>query len=61
MAFFASRVPNLDSELGKKKLEAIPVGPVQQADLLPGSADLQRAFGHFFGQQLAPIEREERD
>jgi len=32
-------------------------GPVQQADLLPGSADLQRAFGRFFGQQLAPIER----
>jgi len=58
---FASRVPSLDSELGKKKLEAIPVGPVQQADLLPGSADLQRAFGHFFGQQLAPIQREERD
>ena len=60
-ALFASHVPNLDSELDKKKLEAIPVGPVQEADLLPGSADLQRAFGRFFGQRLAPIEREERD
>ena len=58
---FTSRVPSLDSELDKKKLEVIPIGPVQQADLSPGSADLQRAFGHFFGQQVAPIEREERD
>jgi hypothetical protein len=58
---FANRVPNLDSELNKKKLEAIPTGPVQQADLLPGSADIQRVFGRFFGQPIALIERQDRD
>jgi hypothetical protein len=63
-SLFAGRVPALDSELDKKHLESIPTGPVQEAELLPGSADLQRAYGRFFGQQgmLEETEgREERD
>ena len=60
-SLFASQVPALDAELGRKKLESIPTGPVQQAELLLRSADLQRGLGLFFGRQAATLERDERE
>jgi hypothetical protein len=58
---FAKEVPDLDSELGKKKLEPIPTGPVKLAEVDLPSADIERSFGRFFGRQFASPEREERD
>lgn len=58
---FAKSVPGLDAESGAKHLEHIPTAAVLPEEELPSSADLQRAFGMFFGKQMAPVEREERD
>jgi hypothetical protein len=60
-SLFAKSVPGLDAESGKKHLEPIPTAAVLPDEELPSSGDLQRAFGLFFGRQMAPVEREERD
>jgi photosystem II stability/assembly factor-like uncharacterized protein len=60
-ALFAGRVSELNGELKSKGLETIPTAAPLVTEELPRSADLERAFGQFFGRPIGPVEREERD